>query len=365
MPLPWDAVVHLKTMNFLRSRRRESDLPYYNASKTRPAVSTIHIMNRFARPLALCIFLLFILLVVWDAPALLAARMTLCAGTSSPASKPLSGDILLDRFADSASEKWRHREWMELSTLVMVAGHAIYIGKSWDEQSMRNEDNWILQSFQRGQVPNFLSHIQRGVELAANDSSALLLFSGGQTKESAGPRSEGLTYWLIADAENWYGEQTVKNRTLAEEYARDSMENLLFSICRFRQVVGRYPHTIKVVSFGFKEFRFVEVHRKALRFPKHRFEFHGIDPDGVEGMHGLAARERAQAMEPFIGDPFGCNTPVLSDKKETRNPYIRFHPYPQGCPELAGLFSFCGRSVYTGPLPWDPRVNPKEDDRQR
>lgn len=318
-----------------------------------------------ARPVALCLLLLCILFIIRDAPPLLAARTALCAGVSSPAFKSVSTDVLLDRFAESASEKWRRAEWKELSTLVMVAGHAIFKGKSWEKQSLRNEDNWILEPFQKGQVPTFLKHIQYGVEIAANDSSALLLFSGGQTRGSAGPRSEGMTYWLVADAEDWYGKETVRNRALAEEYARDSMENLLFSICRFKQVVGRYPHIIKVISFGFKEVRFLDVHRKALRFPRHRFEFYGVDPDGSDGMRGLSAGERAQAMGPFVGDPYGCNAPVLSSKKETRNPYMRYHPYPQGCPELAGLFSFCGRSIYTGPLPWDPRVNPSEEDRDR
>lgn len=360
------AVAQLEAMNFSRSRRRESDLPYYSGSKSRSIGSPpFHNMTRFARPMAMCLLLLCILFIVWDAPPLLSARATLCAGTSSPASKYASSDLLFDRFAESASEKLRRPAWTELSTLVMVAGHAVFTGKSWDKQSLQNEDNWILEPYQRGQVSTFLKHIQHGVEIAANDSSALLLFSGGQTRDGAGPRSEGMTYWLVADAENWYGKGTVRDRALAEEYARDSIENLLFSICRFNQVVGRYPHTIKVISFGFKEVRFVDIHRKALRFPRHRFEFYGIDPDGTDAMRVLSARERAQAIRPFVGDPYGCNTAVLSDKKETRNPYMRFHPYPQGCPELTELFSFCGRSIYHGPLPWDPHVNSSEEDRER
>ena len=229
-----------------------------------------------------------------------------------------------------------------------------------------NEDNWILEDFQKGQVGTFMKHIEKGVQLAANDSSSLLLFSGGQTRKNAGPRSEGGTYWMVANANGWYGHGThgVQQRALSEEYARDSLENLLFSVCRFNQVVGRYPHTIDVVSFGFKRVRFIDVHRKALRFPMERFRFHGIDPDGTEGMRSLSAKERSQAMGPFAGDPYGCNTPVLSGKKTERNPYIRYHPYPQGCPELAPLFRHCGRSVYSGPLPWDPRINLSTTDQE-
>ena len=40
----------------------------------------------------------------------------------------------------------------------------------------------------------------------------------------------------------------VRQRTLTEEHARDSFENLLFSICRFRELTGVYPRNITVRS---------------------------------------------------------------------------------------------------------------------
>eukprot|EP01037_Dinobryon_pediforme_P037403 gene37403-44865_t len=58
-----------------------------------------------------------------------------------------------------------------------------------------------------------------------------------------------------------------------EEYARDSFENLLFSICRFREVVGTYPKSISVVGFDFKGKRFSEHHRKAIGFPEANFTY--------------------------------------------------------------------------------------------
>ena len=115
-----------------------------------------------------------------------------------------------------------------------------------------------------------------------------------------------------------------------QEHARDSYENLLFSICRFREVTGRYPQTIavrqvdqrtvchsalsdawnpsdvfsegmtrylagavlecascsgrrsrrwsgeaQVASFEFKRSRFATMHRAALRWPLDRFRFFG------------------------------------------------------------------------------------------
>lgn len=59
-------------------------------------------------------------------------------------------------------------------------------------------------------------------------------------------------------------------RVYSEEFARDSYENLLFSLCRFHEITGRYPDKITVIGFGFKEKRFTDLHRKAVRFPKNK-----------------------------------------------------------------------------------------------
>ena len=44
-----------------------------------------------------------------------------------------------------------------------------------------------------------MAHIRRGVEVAAKDPSAVLVFSGGQTRPDAGPRSEGVSYFRVAE----------------------------------------------------------------------------------------------------------------------------------------------------------------------
>lgn len=41
-------------------------------------------------------------------------------------------------------------------------------------------------------------------------------------------------------------EENVRWRALTEEHARDSFENLLFSVCRFRELTGMYPYNITV-----------------------------------------------------------------------------------------------------------------------
>lgn len=101
--------------------------------------------------------------------------------------------------------------------------------------------------YQRGQVSTFVRHIELGVRLAREDGEALLIFSGGETRYEAGPRSEAQSYWIAAKHAHWWRDDpaagsdegdSVSSRTVTEEYARDSFENLLFSICRFKEVTG-------------------------------------------------------------------------------------------------------------------------------
>lgn len=49
-------------------------------------------------------------------------------------------------------------------------------------------------------------------------------------------------------------DEGVRSRALTEEHARDSFENLLFSVCRFRELTGRYPQNITVSFASFENF---------------------------------------------------------------------------------------------------------------
>ncbi|XP_010912633.1 uncharacterized protein C57A10.07 [Elaeis guineensis] len=237
-----------------------------------------------------------------------------------------------------------------LRNLVMVAGHSIYTSNSCGK--IDREDSWFLEPYQRhpGQAATFLSHIREGVEIASKDEGALLLFSGGETRRDAGPRSEAQSYWAVAESKGWFGKQdSVRNRALTEEHARDSFENLLFSVCRFRELAGTYPQNITVVSYDFKEERFTHLHRSAIGFPDGRFFYFGTpaSPTAKEAAKKGEASVRAQFQE----DPYGC-LGSLHRKKLKRDPFHRTVPYPNGCPELKGLFSYCGPVPYPGSLPW-------------
>ena len=243
--------------------------------------------------------------------------------------------------------------------LIMVAGHAVYVASSRTAADVVKEESWFLESFQHGQLSTMLAHIRRGVELAAADNRSLLIFSGGETRAAAGPRSEALSYWEAAEALGWYGTPYVRERSVLEPHARDSLENLLFALCRFYEVAGRYPERVTVVSFGFKRRRFVELHRAALRLPRSRFAYVGIDPHGL-GLDVLKG-EISHSSKPFERDPYGCAEAELQRKRAARDPFRRGARYADGCPALTALLEHCEPSAFRGPLPWSAHVGDDED----
>jgi hypothetical protein len=52
---------------------------------------------------------------------------------------------------------------------------------------------------------------------------------------------------------------------------------LYISLAKFYQITGNWPRHLTVIGFEFKKKRFVEHHRKALRFPLERFHYIGIN----------------------------------------------------------------------------------------
>lgn len=87
----------------------------------------------------------------------------------------------------------------------------------------------FLLDYQKGQgLPEAIKgHIQAGIDEANRDPDSLLVFSGGETRAVTGPSTEGASYFHVADAMNmWPPGGTVRARTVTEEFATDSFENL-------------------------------------------------------------------------------------------------------------------------------------------
>lgn len=66
----------------------------------------------------------------------------------------------------------------ELTHMVLVACHAVFVGA--DYTKTNQTDNWVLLPYQKlPEYPqSFMQHIELGVEAAASDPSAMLIFSG-------------------------------------------------------------------------------------------------------------------------------------------------------------------------------------------
>jgi hypothetical protein len=230
--------------------------------------------------------------------------------------------------------------------LALVPCHAVYCGHA--EAPPTCDAAWRLQTFQAGEPPFYIEHIRRGVALAAADPSVRLLFSGGATRREAGPQTEADGYLAVARLFRWWGEGGVSAQTGTETFARDSFENLLFGLCRFRALYGVYPDDVIVAGWEFKRARF-ELHRRAIGFPAERFAYVGVNnpPNLAAALDG----ERRNASLPFQADPYGM-IGVLAEKRAARNPFHRTPPYAAERPELAALLAHVGPEPFQGALPW-------------
>jgi hypothetical protein len=93
----------------------------------------------------------------------------------------------------------------------------------------KDESDWFLLDYQKkqGLPAAIVAHIKAGIHAAAEDPKSLLIFSGGETRAQTGPETEGASYYRIADAMNlWPSSSGLRARTITEEFARDSFENL-------------------------------------------------------------------------------------------------------------------------------------------
>jgi len=251
--------------------------------------------------------------------------------------------------------------------LIIVAGHSVTTSGHLEDAD-QDERDWFLLDYQkhRGLPAAIVAHITAGLHAAHADPDSLLIFSGGETRATTGPETEGASYYRVVDAMNLWpsslssvsdesSSSNVRARTITEEFATDSFENLMFSICRFHEVTGSYPTKITVVSFTFKQRRFETMHAPALRFPPSRFEYIGVDPPAETGFNLEEATkgEQENAAKPFEQDPYGCHSTVLQEKRQQRNPFSRTPPYALSCPDMKELLQYCGPALIPiDKVPW-------------
>jgi len=246
----------------------------------------------------------------------------------------------------------------EASELVVVPGHAVYTGS--DFTAAKDTGNWALEPYQllEGEAKSFMDHMELGVKELSRNPKAVLMFSGGKTRREAGPLSEASSYWQVARAFDWFGADVgVESRVFTEEHARDSFENLLFSMCRFYELTGAFPKKITVVGFQSKRARFEDLHLSALGYPSANFTYIGTPALNEKEM----ASGEVKVRESFNRDPYGCRG-ELAQKRVERDPFNEGAPYFESLKILRGLWlhiNTCSQRMYKGVLPWSPGVTVK------
>jgi hypothetical protein len=276
--------------------------------------------------------------------------------------------------------------------LIMVAGHGVFRGSDFSSPfKILDENSWALEKFQLGQfIPqSIISHISQGLKILVNDPTATLVFSGGQSRKDCGARSEGGTYLDLVIQQNSKNLQEIffaadktlssselatlqeilsnqtnlpsesnERRILAEEFARDSYENLLFSICRYFQYHGRFPKKITVIGFPHKRERFVEWHRTAILWPRSQFYYAGVQAKEVSAMISEGKLKQPSDQKTLARtkmDPYLCK--ANKQTRINRNPNRQVAPYRlvAGMPlSVKKLLDYCGPGFFHAEekLPW-------------
>ncbi len=191
--------------------------------------------------------------------------------------------------------------------LILVPGHAV-----WNLRGDPMDDaSWHLKPYQNSEPRYFVEHIRAGVELAEQRPEGLLMFSGTATERSAGPVTEALAYWRIAEWYGWWGAVDVRERAVLEEHALDSFLNVLYGLHRYKQVAGAWPERVTVCGWGFKGRRIGVLHRAALGWTR-PFEYVAVnEPPNVEEVR---LREAGTCAE-FEADPWGEREPIAGKRR--------------------------------------------------
>lgn len=221
--------------------------------------------------------------------------------------------------------------------LVILPCHSIWAPLSKESVGLEREE-WQLVNFQIEGYDHlcFKEHIEKSIELIKEDEEAQLIISGGQTKKQSGPISESQSYYQLAHRLYHQSiDEKIWERISTEEFARDSFENVIYSLCRFYELYGKYPAKISIVGFAFKKNRFIKHHLgQALRWQniEQTVKYVGNAPDPRDTtdktgyFRDLDESEDKFAVKLFENDWYCCRSKLL-DKKMQRNPFKRYHGY--------------------------------------
>ena len=241
------------------------------------------------------------------------------------------------------------------TNLIVVPGHGVCINPA----EPAEDKSWVGAFIGEGSL--YTEHIKEGVRQAAEDESTLLVFSGGQTREAAGDHSEAKSYQAIAEQADWWTYENVALRARTEEYARDSFENLLFSIALFKRECGSWPNVVTVVGWMFKQDRYT-LHRQAIRWPSARFQYVGVNNPIGDAL--AKAEEGEQAKVNSVKSDMFLLGPEWVSQRLMRDPFNRRHVYMGIDANLDKFLAFRDSATYTGELPWLTGPSSRLDERK-
>lgn len=219
-----------------------------------------------------------------------------------------------------------------MTEICLIPGHACLRG-----DNPLNEDDWILEPFQRDgghHLRCFEAHIRVGVAWLQSNPDGRLVFSGGFTRQGT-VRSEAESYLLAAQKYGLMSDRSLRSRIVLEEFARDSYENVLFGISA-AYAAARFRITrVVAVGFEFKRPRFLD-HFSSLQLgPGTTYEYFGInnpiEPQLTSALAGETATRRAFTTK----SPDGRES--LRAKRAARTFGQRHVPYPDMCREWPAL----------------------------
>lgn len=185
--------------------------------------------------------------------------------------------------------------------------------------------NGIFYTEHPEQTKTYKEQLKTAFELLNDGEYDVLIISGGYTKLQI-EKSEARGMLDLAT------ELKLKNKRgliLLEEYARDSLENLLFSMCRHFQYLKSAPKSVGSCSWQFNVERY-GIFAKKLSIP----DFHVI-PVGRLKNEELISEKWAKLAEK---DPFYTKQSDSKEKYRNRDPWKKGHPYSQISPDFQRLF---------------------------
>jgi hypothetical protein len=169
------------------------------------------------------------------------------------------------------------------TTMLVCPGHAIYYQGKWigGERGGSEEEMAAI----------FAGHVHEACRMFREHRYGALCVSGGRTRPQdplvkGASEADGLIAYMrehvtalgIDDAP-----------VLLESYARDSFENVFFSLLAFRQRYNRWPQRIGIVSWKYKILRFYVA---AVGLNVHdRFAFYGSGDPAGQAMADVILRE--------------------------------------------------------------------------